>query len=170
MSAPLIYNFFQRLFPELEQQHIPADSPEHFGQFFDWLNLNATYLQALDLISYQHHGFEDNHIFEQAKVPYLELNQLLNDKIQQLTQQTSYYSQHMLHQEKLRLIICTISNFLIAYQLDVLVIVLHKQKYWLSFPQIDETCRTQLIHLLKSEFSTVLPIQILDPKKMALFY
>lgn len=65
MSVPLIYSFFQQLFPELKQQTLPAESPEHFGQFFDWLNLNATYLQALDLSNYQHHGFEDNQIFQQ---------------------------------------------------------------------------------------------------------
>lgn len=102
-------------------------------------------------------------------MPYLDLNQQLENKIQDLTQQKIPYSDHLLHQEKLRLIICTMSDFLSIYQLDILVIVLHKQKYWLSYPQIDQQHRAKLIHLLKSEFSTVLPIQILDPQKMALF-
>lgn len=169
MQIPQIYTFFQELFPELEEQELPPDSLDHFGQFFDWLNLNAIYLQALDLVYYAEHGFEENMVFEQHRIPYGTLNQIIQKKIDHILHHKDNTSNSIKHQEILRLIICDMYNFLSERGFDLLIISINQHKYWLTYPKLDGNQREELINMFKTEFNAEVQIQILDPQNMALF-
>ena len=168
MTCAKIYQIFQKIFPDLATQNIPTAHPEYFGEFFEWINLNATYLQALDLSAYRYHGFEDNALFQKLDIPYDQLDTLLQNKIRIFQKQNQYCAQ-MMHQEILRLIICTLHDFLQQHGLDLMIIQLKQQAYWLSYPITEVNNRSELMYHLKSDFSTDLPVHILDPKHMALF-
>ena len=168
MTDYKIYQIFQNIFPDLAMQNIPEDGTEYFGEFFEWINLNSTYLQALDLTAYRYHGFEDNTLFKTLNLPYQQLDHLIQTKIRIFKQQNQYSAQIM-HQEILRLIICSLHEFLQQHGLDLMIIQLKQQSYWLSYPIAQVSNRSELIHRFRSDFSSELPIRILDPHHMALF-
>lgn len=169
MSNARIYTLFQDIFPALRQQDIPTESPEHFGEFYDWLNLNDTYLQPLDLITYTEHGFENNVLLSKPHFTDQQIEKRIEKRVYAFLNSQQHYSESMIRQEILRLIICTLNDCLQEQGLDLLIISLQNQKYWLTYPQIAQQARCQLIELFKSEFNAELPIQVLDPQKMALF-
>lgn len=170
MHIPEIYNFFQELFPELEEQEFPADSLDHFGQFFDWINLNAIYIQALDLVYYAEHGFEENMVFEQNHIPYGILDQNIQKKIDKILHNADDIEPETKQQEILRLIISDMYQFLTERGFDLLIILINQQKYWFAFPALEESKREEMIHLFKTEFNSEVPIEILEPHKISLFH
>lgn len=168
-STPPIYAYVQEIFPDLKEQSLPLDSPEHFGEFFDWINLNDTYLQSIDL----HNGdlgLEHNILIQQHNLSYTHFQQHLKSKISQCQNINVMYGENFQLQEVFRLIVWELRAFLLSFDIDLLIILSNEQKYWLAYPLLSAFKRKQLINAFKSNFNDKRPLYVLDPNNLALFY
>ena len=173
MSAQSLYQFCQFLFPSLKEQTITTKNAVSFGEFFDWLNLNATYIQEFHTNDPHEHGFEFNEIFMEKEIPYHDLILQLQYKIDVFQRKYPHYQSSLVQQDILRLMIMQTDGFLAQYGLDLLLfqhVSQHGSHYfWLCFPNITDEQRKQFCQQLKGSFCQSRPIQLLDPKILALF-
>lgn len=163
-----IYHTIQHIFPTLLEQPLPLQSLDHFGEFFDWINLNATYLQPFYSHQPTENGFEFNDLLLEYQIPTATLITQLESKIQLLQAKLAQNSQ-LLQQEVLRQSILHIQYFLTQYQLDFLLLHTPNQYFWLSFPQCSTIQRAEICQQFKTTFADEHTIKVLDPQILALF-
>lgn len=167
MSAS-IYHTLQYVFPSLLEQTIPQYELDHFGDFFDWINLNATYLQPFYSDQPTENGFEFNDLLLEHQVSISVLIDQLTHKIQKLKNKPQHNIQ-LLQQDIFRQSILHTQQFLAQYQLDFLLLSTPTQYFWLSFPYCSTTQRFEICQQFKLTFAAEHAITVLDPQILARF-